>query len=214
MTTRGAILYLALLSLSMWGTVIDRTAVVVGKHVVKDSDIDKDIRITSFLNGQPADVSPSSRKQAASRLIDQELIREQIRSGRYAVAPQTEVDALLAQTRKERFPTDAQYRRALAHLGINEDQVKERLAWQLTVLQFIDARFRPQVFVSDQDMKQYYDAHRAELSRTHPEAKGIDDLKTAIRQTIEGERINQLLDDWLAQSRKETRIEYLEKELQ
>jgi hypothetical protein len=203
-----------LFTLTVGATIIDRTAVIVGKRVVKDSDIDRDIRVTSFLNGQRPDFSPSSRKQTAGRLIDQELIRDQIRSGRYPVAAQNEVDALLAQTRKARFATDAQYQRALTLLGINEDQVKERLAWQLTVLLFIDARFQPAVVVSDQEIQQYYDAHQAELRRAHPEAKVVDDLKSEIQQLIAGKRVNQLLEEWLAQSRKETRIDYLEKALQ
>src|SRR5882672_6940723 len=100
--------------LSAWGAIIDRTAIVVGNHVVKDSDIDKEIRITSFLNNQPVDSSNAARKQAASRLIDQELIREQIRSGRYPIAPANEADSLLAQLKKDRFANDAEYQRALA----------------------------------------------------------------------------------------------------
>ncbi|MBV9613086.1 MAG: hypothetical protein JO091_11475, partial [Acidobacteriaceae bacterium] len=35
------------------GVIIDRIAVVVGNSIVKDSDIDRDIRVTSFLNNQP-----------------------------------------------------------------------------------------------------------------------------------------------------------------
>jgi SurA N-terminal domain len=212
---RSAIIILATLSsLAGWGTIIDRTAIVVGNHVIKDSDIDKEIRITSFLNNQPPDLSPAARKQAASRLIDQELIREQIRSGKYVIASANETENLLAQFKKDRFANDAGYRRALARYGIAEQELKDRLSWQLTVLRFIDTRFRPAVVVSDEEIQAFYNAHRDELLRSHPGAKGLDDLKSEIEPMITGERINQLLDQWLADARKQTRIEYLEKSLQ
>lgn len=194
--------------------IIDRTAIIVGNRVVKESDIQRDIRITSFLNGQQPGFSAAARKKAANRLIDQELIREQIRSGKYTIAQEREAARLLAETRKDRFASDAQYHRALAQWGISETELKDRLLWQLTVLRFIDARFRPAVVVSDQEIQQYYDAHRTDLARAHPDAKGLDDLKPEIEQVIAGERIGKLLDEWLNETRKSTRIEYLEKSLQ
>jgi hypothetical protein len=194
--------------------IIDRSAIIVSKRVVKDSDIQRDIRITSFLNGQQPDFSDASRRRAASRLIDQELIRQQIRSGKYAVAEESEADHLLAQTKQDRFAGDAQYRNELSRLGISESELKDALLWQLTVLRFIDTRFRPAVVVSDEDIQQYYDAHRAELAKAHPGARGAADLRPEIEQLIAGERINKLLDEWLQQSRKDVRIDYLEKSLQ
>jgi hypothetical protein len=194
--------------------IIDRTAIVVGQRVVKDSDIQRDIRITSFLNGRQPDFSDASRKKAANRLIDQELIRQQIRSGKFPVAEESEAEQLLARTRQDRFASDAQYRNELSRLGISESELKDALLWQLTVLRFIDTRFRPAVVVSDEDIQRYYDAHRAELAKAHPNAKSIADLRPEIEQLIAGEGINKLLDEWLQQSRRDVRIEYLENSLQ
>ena len=132
------IFWLALGCLPARNDIIDRTAIVVGKHVVKDSDIERDIRITSFLNGQRPDFGAMSRKNAASRLIDQELIREQIRSGRYPVAQEDEANRLLERTKKDRFGSDDQYKSELAQFGVNEGELKDKLLWQLTVLHFID----------------------------------------------------------------------------
>jgi hypothetical protein len=183
---------------------IDRSAIVVGRQVVKLSDVERDIRVTSFLNGQQPDFSPASRKQAASRLIDQALIREQVRSGEFRVASIAEADQLLAETRKDRFANDAQFKHSLSQYGIDEMDLRGRLLWQLTVLRFIDARFRPAVVVSDQEIREYCDKHAAASCTQKPQ----------ITQVIEGERINQLLNEWLDQGRKETRVEYLEKSLQ
>jgi hypothetical protein len=184
------------LSLCCPAAIIDRIAIVAGRHAILDSAIATEIRVTAFLNHETPDFSAASRKEAASRLIDQALIREQIASGDYPVAKESEAAALLAQIRADR----PQYRAELARDGITEQELKDRLLWQLTVLRFIDARFRPQVVVSDEEI------HRAQAGRKTDRQAIVDQLT--------GERVNALLDDWLKQQRSEARIEYLEKSLQ
>ena len=192
------------------GAVIDGTAVRVGTHVVKDSDIQRDIRINAFLNGIPPNFNAASRKEAAGRLVDQELIRDQIQSGEYLMAGESDAEQLLAETKKDRFSNnDEQYRRELAKLGISESELKERLQWQLTVLRFIDTRFRPAAAVADDEVQKYYAAHRSELG-----GKPLDAVRESIEEKLTGDHINALLDQWLADQRKLTRIEFMEKALQ
>jgi len=190
------------------GAIIDRTAIIVGKRVILDSAIDRDIRVTSFLNNESADFSATSRKKVASRLIDQALIREQVQSGNYPVATQNEAAELLAQIKKDRFASDPQYRRALSQAGVSEAELKDQLVWQLTVLRFIDARFRPAVVVSDEEIQRYYTTHRSEFKAS------LDEARQTIIDQLSGARVNTLLDDWLKEIRTQTRVEYLEKSLQ
>ena len=49
-----------------------------------------------------------------------------------------------------------------------EDQLRRYLQWQLTVLRFIDQRFRPGVLVTEEEVRAYYDEHRAELQKANP----------------------------------------------
>ncbi len=200
---RGVI-SLAMVQAISFAAIIDRIAIVVDKSPILASAIDRDIRVTSFLNHERPDFSVASRKRAASRLIDQELIRTEIRSGDYPVAPQSEGTELLAQIRKAR----PDYRDALARLGITEDELKDRLLWQMTVLRFIDTRFRPGTTATDEQVVQYYNAHRRDFKET------LDQARSKITEELTGQQVNSMLDQWLAQKRKETRIEYLENALQ
>ena len=76
---------IAVLSLLAFQTpraiVLDRIAVVVGKVAIKSSDIERDIRVTAFLNHEPLVFTPDARKKAADRLIDQQIIRQEIATG-------------------------------------------------------------------------------------------------------------------------------------
>ncbi|HVW11144.1 MAG TPA: hypothetical protein VHC90_21310, partial [Bryobacteraceae bacterium] len=70
--------------------VLDRTAVVVGNRAIKLSDVDRDIRVTSFLNRTAIDTSPAARRKAAERLVDQSVIRDEISTGDYQRATDAE----------------------------------------------------------------------------------------------------------------------------
>ena len=195
--------------------IVDRIAIVVNKRIVKDSDIDLDLRVTAFLNNQPLAATPAARKDSAQRLVDQVFIREEITSGDYESAPVAEAQNLLASIKKSRFSNDIAYREALKKYGVSEDDLKEKLFWQMTVLHFIDLRFKPSVLVTDDEIKSYYDEHRAQLQAAHGgQPATLETLHDSIEETITGERVNKLLFDWLARRRKAAKIIYHEPELQ
>jgi peptidyl-prolyl cis-trans isomerase SurA len=189
--------------------VIDRIAVIVGRHVIKTSDIVRDLRVTEFLNREPLDLGPEAKRKSAERLIDQEIIRQEIVTGGYRRPSEAEGEAFEKQFVNDRFHgSPAQLRTALAKYGLTEEQLREQLLWQLTVLRFIDQRFRAGVLVTDEEVKSYYDQHLAELRQQNPQGYGLEELQSKIRSTLEGERINQNFNEWLEHERKTYRIEY------
>jgi hypothetical protein len=86
--------------------------------------------------------------------------------------------------------------------------LRARLLWQLEVLRFIDQRFRPGVLLTSEEVRTYYAQHRTDLSREYPQANSFEALEPKIRESLEGERINQTFVQWLDQARKRIRIEY------
>ncbi len=195
------------------GVIIDRVAVIVGNAIIKDSDISRDIRVTDFLNARPLDLSNSSRKEAAGRLINQALIRREIRIGDYPIATLQRTDVELNQLESHRFKSQAGFQQALRRYGITELELRTEFQWQLTVLQFIDTRFKPAVLVSDQEIETYYQQHRAALHRQYPEKASLDDLHDEIQNIITGEKVNKLFFAWLDEQRKQTKVKFLEENL-
>jgi hypothetical protein len=168
--------------------VVDRVAVVVGNRVITESEVNEQLRVTAFLNGQPVDLSPAKRREAAERMVDQELIRNEMNLSRYQMPPESEANSLLANFKREHYPNDAQYREALAKYGLTDDEVKKALAWQYAVIQFTDARFRPALPLPPGENVQT--ANRLRAGAEEPA----------------GESVDQLLDQWLKQARSSTRI--------
>lgn len=189
--------------------VVDRIAVIVGNRVIKTSDIDRELRVSSFLNRQPLDESAAARRKAAGRLVDQQLVRQDILSGQYSQPTEQDARKFLEQLKHDRFgSSDTQLGTTLTRYRLTEDQLRQYLLWQLSVLRFIDQRFRPGVLVTDEEVAAYYQEHRADLQKAYPRNNRLEDLQAKIRETITGERVNQAFEDWLAETRDNTRIDY------
>ena len=195
------------------GVIIDRIAVRVNNSIIKDSDISRNLRVTSFLNNQPLQINTPTRKEAAKRLIDQIFIHEEIRIGDYPTAEWSEADRQLAKLKKARFQSAAAFQRELARYGINEPDLRFEFQWQLTVLRFIDARFRPAVLVNDSDIQTYYREHKAQFRQKDGSIASLEDVSDQIRETIVGEKVNDLFFAWLDQKRKTSKVLFYEENL-
>jgi hypothetical protein len=204
-----ALLFLGLNAVLGNAVVIDRIAVVAGKHVIKSSDIDRDLRLTEFLNREPLNVSAAARRPAAERLIDQQLIRTEIATGGYSRASDADAENLLKQIVHDRFGSaETRLRAELTRYGLTEEDLRQQLLWQLTVLRFIQQRFQPGVSVSDEDVRAYYDQHLADLKRQNPKNSTFEALEPQVRSMVEGEAVNKDFEDWIARARKRNQIEY------
>ena len=66
--------------LAPWGAqaeVLDRIAVTVGKQVITESEILRDLRVAAFIDGKPPDMSPAAKRKSADRLVEQILILQE-----------------------------------------------------------------------------------------------------------------------------------------
>jgi len=206
---RTAILFLGLSAALGAAVVIDRIAVIAGKRVVKLSDIDRDVRLTEFLNGEPLNLSADVRRKAAERLIDQQIIRTEVATSGYSRATDAQAEALLRQIQRDRFGNlEARLLAELARYGLTREDLRQQLLWQLTVLNFIEQRFQPGVSIADQDVSSYYNQHLDELKRQYPQNYSLAALEPKIRNVLQEEAVTRDFEDWLTRARQRTQIEY------
>ncbi|HXE61922.1 MAG TPA: hypothetical protein VN519_00185 [Bryobacteraceae bacterium] len=208
---RRVILISMLVASALPGAVVlDRVAVVVGKRAIKLSDIERDIRVTAFLNRAAVDTSPAARCKSAERLVDQTVIRDEIATGDYERATDQEAAGLLSNLRRDRFGgSEARLRQDLTKYGVTQDQVTEALRWQLTVLRFIEERFRPAVMIPDEAVKAYYDQHLAELRKQNPNASSFEALQPKIREQLASVEVDKQFDAWLTDKKQDDRVTFI-----
>lgn len=130
-----------LLSIPARADVVDRIAAAINNRAIKESQVERDMRLTAFLNGTPLEQTAAAKHKAADRLIDQTVIRAEIAKGSYPAATDADIAAVLAKIKQARFHSNAEYEQSLKAYGISEPELKSHIAWQIQVLRFVDLRF-------------------------------------------------------------------------
>jgi hypothetical protein len=167
--------------------VVDRIAVVVGKAVITQSEVIKEVRLTQFLNQQPLDLGPAARRAAAERLVDQQLIRNEIVTGHYPMPSDSEGTAMVVNYRQEIYPGNG-FHEALEKYGLTEDDLKQHLLWQLTALRFTDLRFQSGLPPSP--------------------AQSANRVGPGASVTVANPDVDRQLEAWLKETRAATRIQF------
>ena len=190
--------------------IIDRIAISVGNQVITQSQLDEEVRLTAFLNHEKLDVSVEERKKAAGRLIEQALVKRDLDLSRYPLPDPKDADPLLHDVQTTYAP-ESQYRQMLEQYGITEEALKRRLLWQLTLLRFIDYRFRPGIQIPDADVKTYYDQQLEKWKQQGLQpVPTLEDSRAKIEEILTQQRIDQALDSWITETRRQITINYLD----
>jgi len=84
----------------------------------------------------------------------------------------------------------------------------------LTLLRFIDYRFRPAIQIPDADVKTYYEQELAKWKQQGVEPiPTLEDSRAKIEEILTQQRIDLALDTWMAETRKQVTINYLDEAL-
>jgi peptidyl-prolyl cis-trans isomerase SurA len=190
--------------------IIDRIVITVDNQVITQSQVDDEIRVTAFLNREKADLSPAARKEAAGRLIEQALIRREMGLSRYPLPELSDAGESL-KTLKAMYSSETDFHDALEAYGVTEDELTRRLWWQLTLLRFIDYRFRPGIQIPAADVQAYYRQQVSEWEQkgTKP-IPTIEESRDQIEEILTQKRIDQALEQWIMDTRSQVTITYLD----
>ena len=197
------------LSSMLCAEIIDRIAVTVDDTVITESEVLLQIRLAAFQNGEQPDFSTQKKRDAADKLVEQILIRREIETARYPTAESPDVEPAMADLKK-RYGGEAGFRKALAEYRLTEQEVRDQLKWQLTLIPFIDVRFKPGVQIADRDLREYYEKTLVlEWRRTgQGTPPSFEESREEIQERMTDQRADQALDFWLGEARRQARIKF------
>jgi hypothetical protein len=201
---------LLLLAAGMHAEILDRIAVSVGNQAITTSDIDREARVTAFLNRTQPDLSPAARRATADRMVEQRLILRELENSRYPGPAASEIDPVLEKFKKDNFRNEEDYAQALSRLGITEQEVRDELLWQRRLLMFIDVRFRPSVQVSDQEVEDYFHKTVEPAARAaHPgQPVTLDEYRDQIDDKLTGDQVDKQMSAWLQRAKERALVTY------
>jgi peptidyl-prolyl cis-trans isomerase SurA len=191
--------------------IIDRIVATVNGHVILQSDVDDAIAYQAFADNRPPNpVSPEDRKAALDRLIDQELVREEVHASDFQPASPADVDARLAELRKlhAEATDEVSWQRTLHRYGFTANELREKVAADLNSWKAVDSRLRPSVAIDSASIQRYYhDSFLPELHRTGAPEPPLAEVAPRIKEILAQQEINDLLGAWLKSLRNESKIQ-------
>jgi peptidyl-prolyl cis-trans isomerase SurA len=191
------------------GQVVDRMVANVNGHVVLQSDWEEEMAFESFVNARPLDsFTAEERKAALDRLIDQELLREQVRPSE--AAPADEIAARVQEVRKLHpdAVSEEGWRAALQRCGLTQTELEKRLGESIQLMRLVEARLRPAIQIDQKAVESYYhDQLIPELKKAGGKEVALPEVVGRIRNVLAEQRLNQLLQGWLVSLRSSSHIQ-------
>ena len=197
-------------SLAATGEVIERVVATVNGQPILQSDWDEEFRYEAFMNRKPLEsLTVQDRKQALDRVIDQELLRQQIKGSEFEEASAQEPRDRIAELRKQ-FPEvkdDAGWKTKLEQYGMTEQDLTRHIALQLQLTRLITARLRPNVHIDSSSIETYYrEKLLPQLRQSGVKNVPLVEVSPKIEELLAQQRVNELLAGWLHDLRAQSEI--------
>lgn len=185
---------------------LDRVVAVVDEDPILASDIDRVIGLGMV--EQKADESGDLlRRRVLDQLIEQRLRSHEIDRSGFVQVPVEEIERQTAEIRA-RFPDEAAFEQRLLELGMTRSTLAQLVARQIAVLVYIDERLGPRVFVSLDDIRDYYASTLTpEVEKRGEKVPPLEDVREDIRSVLREQRLNAELARWSEELRRSSDVE-------
>lgn len=192
------------------GQVIDRIVARVNGRIILQSELEELLSYEALLNGKPFNqFNGDDRRAVLDRLIDQELLHEQLKSSEFPHASEAEAASQIASARKlyADAATDEGWQALLAKYGLREKDLVSHVQKQIDLMRLVDARLRPAVQIDSKTIEAYYrEKFVPQLKESGAGEVPLDDVSGKIRELLTQQKVSELLVSWLQTLRSESDV--------
>jgi hypothetical protein len=185
---------------------IDRIAALVDRQVLTVSEINQLAEIR-FFSRKVQQSEDDYRREILDRLIAQALrYRDVERFGAEDIAADS-IEARLKEI-QQRFPTIADFNAALQRAELTLDEVRALVKRQIQVESYIQERFAPMIFVSSEEIENYYRGPWSQQRRERGlPIPPLSQVQEEIRALLKSSRLEQEVERWTAQLRSRANVD-------
>jgi hypothetical protein len=192
--------------------IVDRVVAVVGQQAITASEVELQLRLEAMFNREPLDVTDEKRRLALQRLIAVRVIQSEAIMAGFLRTSQAEVQRRLELSKQEQYLNSLGFDQALKFYDLREQDVMDFWRQVIGYERFKDFRFKTGLEVSPEEVAAYYERQivpelRAAGNTSPPP---LDEIYDRVEQAAIEERANALLEEWLKETRPQTRIVILE----
>lgn len=187
----------------------DRIVAVVDEDPILESEINRAIALGlhAAQSGASEGESESAlRRRVLNSLIEDRLRLHEIDRFGFAQVAVEDIERRVAEIRG-RFPSEEEFQKTLRQISMGPRALRQLVARQLMVLTYVEERLGPRVFVSLEDINEYY---RTELTpamqRAGQSVPPIDEVREDIRLVLKERKLNRELERWTQELRREADV--------
>jgi hypothetical protein len=184
--------------------VVDRIVARVEGDVILMSEVRALSNYQQLVDGKS-----EADAQILDRLIDQWIVRNEADTARFPHPTDAEIGRGVERVRSS-FGSPEEYVERRKQCGLSEADVRNMVASQLYLTNYLDSRFRSSVQIEPAQIEEFY------RTVVLPRAKGrkqtpptLEASKEAIQQALAQREINDQTDRWLKESHSRLRVEKL-----
>jgi hypothetical protein len=185
---------------------VDRVAALIDRQVLTVSEVSQMVEL-HFFPRPPKQSDDDYRHDVLESLIAQTLrFRDVERFG----AEEISKDAIESRMREiaARFPTPAGFDAAIARTELTPDEVRALVKRQLQVEAYIQERFSPLIFVSQDEIETYYRGTWSEQRRTRNlPPQPLAEATVEIRSLLKASRLQSEIVKWTEQLRSRANVD-------
>lgn len=178
----------------------DRIVALVDEDPILESEIDRAIAL-GLQQPNPGESESDFRRRVLDALVSDRLRLHQIDRFGFVQVPVEEVQKNVAEIRN-RFASEEEFQRVLQQVGLSPRALRQLVVRQLMVLTFVEERLGPRVFVSLEDINDYYRQVLApEMQRQGQPVPPIDQVREDIRLVLKEQKLTREIVTWTKELR-------------
>jgi hypothetical protein len=183
----------------------DRILAVVDEDPILASDVDRAI-VLGLVERRPGEGERELRRRVLDSLIDQRVRLHEVSRFGIEQVPVEAIEEQVAAVRA-RFGSDRELEERLAAVGLDLAALRQLMARQLAVWVYFEEFLGPRIFVSLEDVRQYYDDTLVpEMGARGAGVPPIEEVREEIRELLKERRLNEAIEERTEELRREADI--------
>jgi peptidyl-prolyl cis-trans isomerase SurA len=198
--------------------VLDRVVAVINGSVILQSDVTEEMGY-AILQPFTVDSARNTPQRALQRLIDRDLILQQMQTAQTVTPPTpeevqlriTQLRGLIPDCVPYHCQTDTGWQAFLQAKGLTEKEVDAHWAQRMLILSFIQARFGSGVRITQAEIADYY--HKTlvpQLQGKGVKPPALETVSARIEEILLQQRVSSLLLEWLQSLKSEGSVSILD----
>jgi hypothetical protein len=186
--------------------VVDQILTLVNNEIITRTDLLWSIAMDKDAPSPAGPVSSDILRRKLDVMIDERLIAQEAARLPGAEVTQDEIDRKRREM-IEGFPSEAAFRQRIESVGLTTERLDQLIRERILIDRFIEFRFQSFVFVSEDEIKRYYDEVLVPQIRERGAVPPpLDQVRDNIVPVLRRDKINEEIDRWLIEARQRADI--------